>query len=135
MRQPNLRARGFHTSAARRLRDKLDSLARELHPRPASLTCNPRLFETLLALYDRPPDVIWREKLELFLDSHREPIELLYEEHRAFSEARVLDFIEAPMVIERLDHDGPRLVRDWPLDQQSLIVLSAAWGRPLYRAA
>lgn len=117
------------------LRSRLTVASARLHPDPQALRGDAELFAQLVSLYGKPPRRIWGENLEPFLSANAEALQVLYREHRFLPEAAVLDLIEAPMVLERLDRDTARLQTVWPLDRSSLVVLADAWGRPVDHAA
>jgi len=120
---------------AQNLQCRLAVATAALHPRPNQLRSDPELFRALLSLYGTTPERIWSERVQPFLTTDANPLAVLYEEHAALAEAAVLDLIEAPMVLERLRSDSARLQAIWPLDRSDLVLLSAAWGLPVYHAA
>jgi hypothetical protein len=122
-------------SGERWLSGRLEAALSKVHPEPGELHDEADLVQILLALYAKPARSVWTQDVEPFLNSHEEALRLLYDEHRALPEAHLLDLIEAPLILERLENDSARLARDWPLDRASLRILSAAWGRPIYEAA
>ena len=118
-----------------RLQHGLVVVTAALHPQPERLRSDTELQRAILALYNVSPECAWTAHLLPFLVADTEPLRVLYEEHASLPEAKVLDLIEAPMVLERLRHDSARLQAIWPLDHSALVLLSAGWGSPIYHAA
>jgi hypothetical protein len=96
------------------------------HRPPAS--SEPLLRDFLLSLYGKCPGRIWSENVQPFLKREQRALQVLYEEHRAFPEAAILDFAESLLVLERLQHDSARLYAGWPLAPSQLDVVAHAWG-------
>jgi hypothetical protein len=117
------------------LRSHLYGALAGLHPEPRSVRSSDVLLDVLIGLYDLPESAIWRDVVAGFMDAQRPALENLYDEHSAFPEARILDMVEAPLVLERLDRDSARLVARWPLALSELETLANAWGVPLFLAA
>jgi hypothetical protein len=113
------------------LRDKLWLTAAGIHPHATKLRSSDELFETLVRRYGLPANAIWSERLLPFLRSHREALNLLYAEHAVLPEAKLLDLVEAPLILERLSCDSRRLREAWPLPLSQLALLASAWGEPL----
>jgi len=117
------------------LHQQLISAASSLHPRPERLGSDPRLRDALLALYGEEPQRFWGGRVKAFLERNNEALSILYEEHGVLGGTPLLDLVEAPLVLERLENDQARLAANWPLALSELVRLAAAAGTPIHDAA
>jgi len=122
-------------SDAAALLRRLRVVVEKLHRDPLLIRSDPRVFAALVRLYPFPVREIWQRAVEPYVLAQWAMLDRLYDEHAALPVARVLDLVEAPLVLERLDHDVRRLERAWPLGHSLLDEVASSWGVPVGQTA
>lgn len=74
---------------------------------------------------------IWSEDVDPFLREHDAALANLFREHRAWASVALLDFLELPVILERLENDSLHLQQVWPLAPSLLDEVCSAWGAPI----
>ena len=110
------------------LEEFLTQSVAQLHHDPTRLHEDPCLFTELLALYDRPPRVIWEEHIDPFITENQLGLTRAYDDHAVLDGGEEFDLPELLLILERLENDRLRLSRRWPRDPAALERLGDVWG-------
>jgi ppGpp synthetase/RelA/SpoT-type nucleotidyltranferase len=116
----------------------LDALDRELlrfSGRQPDRVLSQEMVPALAALYAEPPEEIYPQRIQKWIESKRERLAELYDRYEeAEADVNPLFFQpEALLIFERAENDPTGLAAAWPatLPPELLVSLSELWGFPL----